>query len=106
MHICTTESFRAGIEQIPGKCFMCGHNTMMPDWCGGHCDTCHADLSWDGDCSGMVRTVRQSAGLTRKQIADKAGLKPSTIKKYEWCWPSKRYWKWFISFVHQQYSID
>jgi hypothetical protein len=104
IHICTTESLRAGIESEAFECFMCGKNTMFMDWVGAKCDTCQADTSWEDNAAGLVRSVRKSTGLTRNDIAEKSGLKSSTIKSYEWKSPSNRYYQWFRRFIQEFYS--
>ena len=102
IHICTTQSLRAGIDQTPMLCPWCNHKTMFASWVSLECDTCGADSeSYASDCA---RRMRIKTGLTRKQIAEKAGLQPSTIKKYEWCNPSERYWNWFKVFVREFYT--
>lgn len=103
-HICTTDSLRAGIEQEAAECFVCGRKTMFMDWCGCRCDTCGADTAWDNDLAGFIRSIRKITGLSRTEIAEKANLKPSTIKRYEWCWPSKKYYEWFKTFIKSFYD--
>ena len=104
IHVCTTNSLRAGIDAPAMTCFLCGKKTMFLDWCGMKCDTCKADTAWDGDLAGQVRSVRRHTGLSRKDIALESGLKQSTIKSYEWKLPSKKYYKWFKGFVARFYE--
>ena len=104
LHICTTESLRAGIDEPAIECNVCGRKTMFLDYCGFRCDTCGADTAWDGDLAGFVRTIRRKTKLTRKQISDKAGLKPATVKNYEWIHPSKKYFNWFKGFIKNHYA--
>lgn len=99
MHICTRESFRAGINEPPMNWFVCGKKTMYSDWVGASCDTCGADTAWEGDTAGFVRTIRERTKLSRKQIALRSGYKQSTIKSYEWKRPSQRYIKWLMMFI-------
>ena len=104
MHICTTESLRAGIDEPPRECFICGKETLFMDWCGLNCDTCGADTAWENDLAGFVRSIRTHSGLTRREIAVKAGLKPGTIKAYEWKWPSRKYRDWLAGFIREFYT--
>lgn len=102
-HISTAKTFRAGIDLPPFECFICGKETMFHDWVGCRCDTCGADTAWESDLAGFVRTIREKTKLSRKEIAKKAGIKPSTIKNYEWCIPSKKYFEWFKVFIKDFY---
>ena len=103
-HICTTDSLRAGIPQHAHDCFMCGRETMFDDWVGAKCDTCGADTSWEGDYAGLVRSVRTRTMLSRKQFSKLIGLKPSTIKKYEFVYPSKKYYQKFRKVIAEFYN--
>lgn len=88
----------------PTVCPICDHKTMFSGWTGSNCDTCGVNLSEGIYQSGIVRTVREYTKLSRKEIAEKAGLKPSTIKSYEWKRPSKKYFVWFKEFIKQFYE--
>ena len=103
-HICTTNSLRAGINQPPFNCCVCDKQTMFVDWVGSKCDTCGADTAWEENLAGFVRSIRQRTKLTRKEIAQAAGLKPSTIKSYEWKHPSRKYYDWFRGFIKEFYE--
>ena len=103
MHICTINSFRAGIDEPPIKCFVCGHKTMFMDWVGFVCDTCGADTAREGQ-GGFMRAIREKTGMTRKQFAERIGYKQSTIKSYEWNHPSKKYYDNFNEFIRGFYS--
>ena len=104
IHICTTDSLRAGIDSESMTCFMCGHKTAHLDWVGIMCDTCGADTSWDFDTAGLIRSVRKRTRLSRKEIASLAGLKRETIKSYEWNGPSQKYYEWFKKFIKGYYD--
>lgn len=104
LHVCTTESLRAGIDEPAMECMVCGHKTMYLDWVGCKCDTCQADTTWEGDRAGFVRTIRQHTKMTRKAIALMAGLKVGTIKSYEWKQPSKKYYGWLCVFIKDFYK--
>jgi len=54
--------------------------------------------------AGFVRGIRRQTGLSRKEVAERAGLKASTIKSYEWKGPSKKYYEWFKGFVKYFYE--
>ena len=105
IHICTTKTFREGIDIPAFKCFMCGKETMYASWTGSNCDTCKADSEMYP--SDLIRTVREATKLTREQIAKELGYKPSTVKKYEWTHPSNNYFKKFSEFILDFYhSIE
>lgn len=99
VHICTTQSLRAGIDLPPLECDVCEQMTCYIDWCGTSCDTCGAMDAGETYLSDYIREIRIRTGLSRKEIAVKAGLKPSTIKKYEWVHPSEKYHIWFKAFI-------
>ena len=101
-HLCTTQSLRAGVDMPPSECPFCKHKALFMDWCGATCDTCGASFY---DHSGFtLRDIRLKLGMTRRELADTAGLKPSTIKRYEWCGPSKRYWEWMKWYTKFRYG--
>lgn len=108
VHICTIQSLAAGVPQQKGlKCPFCHHKGgVIMCWTGLYCGTCGFDGSWGGDLAGQVRSIREHTGLTRKEIAQRASLQPSTIKKYEWCWPSRHYYHWFINFIRHHYHEE
>ena len=76
---------------------------MFIDYVGAKCDTCGADTAWDNDLAGLVRSIRECAGLSRKDVSKIIGIKPSTIKYYEWHHPSRRYFNAFKSLIKNKY---
>ncbi len=74
---------------------------MYTSWVDSRCDTCGACGEYASD---IIRNVRQHTGLTRREIANLAGLKIGTIKAYEWKTPSKKYYAWFKSFIREFYN--
>lgn len=100
-HISTTKIFRLGIP--PNVCPICEHKTLYNGWNGSDCDTCGADTSHDY-LPDYIRHIREATKLSRKEIAEKFGVKPSTIKSYEWKQPSKKYYVWFKKFIKQFYK--
>jgi hypothetical protein len=103
MHICTTNSLRAGIDIPPMDCPVCGHKTMFASWASNECDTCGADTGCE-NLPDYMRTIRNKTGLTRRQIANELGYKYSTVKKYEWCRTSSVYWVKFQVFIKEFYK--
>jgi hypothetical protein len=100
-HICTTKSLQAGIDVPPTDCPFCKHKTLYAGWVGMDCSTCRASFC---DHSGFtVRSVRDGLKMTRKELAEQAGLRPSTIKRYEWVHPSRKYWEWLKSYSANTY---
>ena len=90
LHICTTDSLAAGLEDIPPfECILCGQPTMIATWCGPYCRTCGAQV--DGGVGYSIGIARRKMGLTRKQWADMMGVKPKTVSVYDHSQPSKRY---------------
>jgi transposase-like protein len=97
VHVCTTESLQAGIDIPAGGCPFCGNKTLQVGWVSSDCSLCRASFC---DHSGYtVRSVREGMKMTRKQLAEAAGLKTSTIKRYEWVWPSRKYWDWLKGYT-------
>jgi len=104
MHVCTTQSLRAGLEHIaPTECRICEHKTVYTSCVGVECDTCGADFSHD-NLPDLMRQIRQQTGLSRQEIAKELGYKPSTVKKYEWTRTSDVYWVKFRAFILQFYK--
>ena len=101
IHICTTESLQAGVDMPPTICPFCRHKSLYAGWVGQDCRTCGASFS---DHMGFtVRSVREGMKMTRREMAGHAGLRPSTIKHYEWIWPSRRYFDWLKGFAEAHY---
>ena len=86
------------------ECPICGHKTLFSGWTGSDCSTCGVTLSEGVYQSDIVRTVREHTKLSRNEIAEKFGVKPSTIKSYEWKVPSKKYFEWFKVFIKHFYK--
>jgi len=102
-HICTTESLQAGIDIPPAECPFCRHVTLFAGWTSQDCRICRA--AFCGDLGFTVRSVREGLKMSRKELAGHAGLRPSTIKRYEWVHPSRKYWEWLKGFTEAQYTI-
>jgi transcriptional regulator with XRE-family HTH domain len=51
-----------------------------------------------------MMAIRENMGLSRKELSGLIGYRPSTIKNYEFCNPSRAYWLKFKSFVKDFYS--
>lgn len=78
---------------------------MFAGWVSSECDTCGADTGCE--ClPDYMRTIRERTGLTRRQVAQAIGYKPSTVKNYEWTKTSKIYWEKFRLFIKEFYSDD
>jgi hypothetical protein len=103
MHICTTQSLRAGIDIEPMLCGFCNHKTLFTSWVGAECDTCGADYGYQS-LPGIVRSIREHTGLTRRQIADELGYKYETIKTYEFVKCSYVYRDKISKFVTKLYA--
>ena len=104
IHICTDESLRAGIDEPPMECSFCGHQTLYIGWVDMTCTTCGAQ-SCDGDIRYTIQAVRHRMRFSRRELATEAGLSPKTLKNYEWCWPSKRYWEWLKGYTRRFYFV-
>ena len=102
IHICTTESLQAGVDIPPSVCPFCKQRTLYAGWVSQDCRTCGA--SFCGELNYTVMRVRDGMKMSRKELAGHAGLKPSTIKRYEWVWPSRRYFNWLLGFAAAHYS--
>jgi len=104
LHICTTDSFRAGCEDIPpSKCPICEHETLYLSWVDCRCDTCGA-ITMDATLGACLMAVREKLRLTRKQLGEVLGYSGKTIKKYEWTTPSKKYREKLEIFVRENYK--
>jgi len=103
MHICTTKSLRAGLEDIPPiECPICKHVTMYSSWVSLECDTCGADTGYY--LSDDLRHIRERTGMTRKQIAKELGYSQATVKNYEWTKTSQVYLNKFKRFIEEFYK--
>lgn len=58
---------------------------------GDRCEEC--GYVSDGNLAQVVQERRKLLNLTRQEIADKIGIKKSTVYKYEKNWPSERYYE-------------
>ena len=92
LSICGTEALYAGSVEGSGNCMICGRENVVLKYgyVGTLCTCCGKDWSVDFP-SGTVRRRREYLGLTRREMAERVGLAPATIKHYETIWPSKRY---------------
>jgi len=90
LHICTTDSLAAGLEDIPpSECLLCGRVTMIATWCGPICKTCGAEP--EAGASRSIARARRKTHLTRKEWAQVMGVKPKTVSVYDHDRPSKAY---------------
>jgi DNA-binding XRE family transcriptional regulator len=71
-------------------------------WYGYECKEC--GYMYDGELNRVVRNRREILGLTRRQMADKVGLKRATVYKYEKIWPSKKYLDQTMLMIIQSYK--
>jgi len=86
IHVCTIEDFV--VQEIPpwkGKCIVCcKETTLQATWFGALCGSCKHVFGPDNTIGDIAKQRRELIGLTRRQLGDIVGLKPSTIKTYEW----------------------
>jgi len=104
IHVATTKSYRAGADPTPLECAYCGHKTAFVSYVSLECDTCGADSAWENDIAGQLKAIRVKSGISRRDLAQVAGLKTATIRTYECVWPSKAYYNWFLTFIRQHYK--
>lgn len=106
VHIATTDTFFVDAIQFEAsKCLICQQvATSEAGWIGIRCHLCRQ--VWDSDmwCGLIARRRREVMNLTRRQIAEKAGLKPSTIKRYEFVEISKAYYDFTAKLIQSHYS--
>jgi hypothetical protein len=94
IHICTFDSLAAGLEDLDfvDECRICLKTAkQQTSWVALRCIACGHQYSFDEGTRGIVTSQRRMLKLTRRQLGEKIGYKPSTIKKYEWTWPTKAY---------------
>jgi len=92
IHLCTRESFFVDAIDMKGICFICGKSTVLKvGWTEIQCPECEQYFTL-GDLAGIVKERRKFLGLSRKEMAERIDLKPSTVKKYENDYPSEKYW--------------
>lgn len=105
MHIATAETYMQGAIELTGLCWVCGRDDqkIRLGWVESHCAGCNRYWSMDNP-RGIVRQRRELLGLTRKQIAQKTGVAPRTVKEYENSVPSQVYWvrTWYLVKQHFQ----
>ena len=78
---------------IETTCTICGAVTdHRIGYLDMHCSNCKTYYD-PFELNQIVEKRRKYLGLTRKEMAEKAGVKPATIRKYENYWPSKQYWE-------------
>lgn len=102
IHVCTTNSLRAGIDQAPSKCHFCGQKTLFFDWVGALCDTCGADI--DLPAHTNIRRAREKKGISRKQWAKLTGYAYLTISNYDLNGFSRPYIDKSIKILRKIYS--
>lgn len=105
MHLATVETYMHDAIEVNGSCPVC----CRPDqqirigWLDCHCSGCGRYWSMD-DPRGIVRQRRELLSLTRKQIAQKTGVSPRTVKEYENSGPSQVYWTRTWHLVKQHFQ--
>jgi hypothetical protein len=92
IHIATTDTFFVDAPKHEGECWICGTRCEQEmGWIGMRCSKCNSVYDSEMGLQRVVRMRRELMNLSRRQMADKCGIKASTVKKYEWVWPSKHY---------------
>lgn len=105
IHVCTFDSLAAGLEDLDfvDECPICLETaTQQTSWVSFRCTACKRSYSYDGGFRLIVSSQRVMLKLTRRQLGEKIGYAPSTIKKYEWTWPTKAYRERLNALVREQ----
>lgn len=108
LHISTTETFF--LDAIPlaeDRCMICRQEAEQEaGWIGIRCKKCGEvwdEETWGGD---IAKRRRELMGLTRREMAEKTGLSPHTIKKYEWTRCSKKYYDLTTKMIEIHFSNE
>lgn len=103
VHVCTSETFFHDAVRITSVCLFCGkRGNHLLGWVSLRCEHCGNEWSLDWAMPDCVREIRAKLKLTRKQMGEKLGYSPKTIKKYEWSWCSKPYFQKVTELCHQE----
>lgn len=78
-------------------CFFCKSKNMIAIDDSHCCLLCGASSEYGH--AEIVLKVRQRLHISREELAELYGCEIGTIKKYEYCKPSKRYFDWFLSTI-------
>ena len=93
IHICTNKSLVAGGDFIEMKCPICLITSEQQiGYCGSLCEKCGNLIGLDEWMGALAYLRRKYLGSSRKDIARRVGLLPSTITYYENKWCSRRYY--------------
>ena len=84
-HICTEDTFFLDAPTFEGECVICKRTaTLELGWVGIRCSVCRKVSDGESGMPGIVRQRRELMKMTRRQIAEATGYKPSSVKRFEW----------------------
>lgn len=84
IHICTTDSLLAGGIMIKATCPVCTRKAEnKAHYIGMKCSVCGALTDMSESWPDIVVKRRERLKLTRRQMAEATGYRPSSIKRYE-----------------------
>lgn len=73
-----------GAQKFEHQCVICKRMaTLEIGWVGIRCSVCQKIFDSENGLPGIVRQRREIMKMTRRQIAEATGYKPSSVKRFE-----------------------
>lgn len=93
--ICSASDFEIEDLDYNGWCPICCREDtpIRVGWTHERCIIGNCIIPHEGFMGSIAMRRRERLGLTRRQMSEITGLKPSTIKRYEWVRCSKNYYE-------------
>lgn len=93
IHISNDETFLIDSIKLESKCVICcKKSTLRLGWVGEKCDKCLSCVDpFEIMACKIVKMRRELMKLSRIEMAKLTGYSRHTIKKYEFTYPSRRY---------------
>lgn len=84
LDFCTEDTFFVDTPTFEGVCVICKRTaTIEVGWVGIRCSVCRKVFDSENGLPGIVLQRRELMKMTRRQIAEATGYKPSSVKRFE-----------------------